>query len=102
MGGVSPSQVQAAYVGLGSYMLLLAGGGLLCSTLAPRSRTAGTWMVVALFVYGLVPYFCDALGNNIGRISSAPAPWFENLLESVASLSLFLRIEHIMATGFGE
>ena len=102
MGGVSPSQVQAAYVGLGSYMLMLAGGGLLCSTLAPRSRTAGTWMVVALFVYGLVPYFCDALGNNIGRISSAPAPWFENLLESVASLSLFLRIETIMATGFGE
>lgn len=56
MGGVSPAQVQAVYVGLGSYMVLLAGGGLLCSTLAPRTRTAGTWMVVALFVYGLVPF----------------------------------------------
>ena len=102
MGGVSPSQVQAAYVGLGSYMLLLAGGGLLCSTLAPRSRTAGTWMVIALFVYGLVPYCCHALRNYFARFSSAPASWFVNLLETVASMSLFLRIEHIMATGFGE
>ena len=102
LGGVSPSQVQAAYVGLTCYMLLLAGGGLLCSTLAPRSRTAGTWMVAALFVYGLVPYFCDALRNNIARFSSSSAPWFEDLLEAVASFSLFLRIGDIITTGFGE
>ena len=99
LGGVSPSQVQAAYVGLGSYMLLLAGGGLLCSTLAPRSRTAGTWMVVALFVYGLVPLFCDAMYNNIARSTATEVLWFDPLLETVASLSLFLRIETIMATG---
>ena len=102
MGGVSSSQVQAAYVGLTCYMLMLAGGGLLCSTLAPRSRTAGTWMVVALFVYGLVPYFCDTLRNNIARFLSFPAPWFEDLLEAIASFSLFLRIGDIITTGFGE
>ncbi|MEK6257498.1 MAG: hypothetical protein AABP62_02665 [Planctomycetota bacterium] len=102
LGGVSSAQVQAAYVSLTCYMLLLAGGGLLCSTLAPRSRTAGTWMVVALFVYGLVPYFCQTLRNNIARFSSAPASWFETLLEAVASFSLFLRIGDIITTGFGE
>ncbi len=102
MGGVSPSQVQAAYVGLVSYMLLLAGGGLLCSTLAPRSRTAGTWMVVALFVYGLVPLVCDAIYNRIARSSATEVLWCDPLLETVASLSLFQRIDTILATGFGE
>ena len=102
MGGVSQSQVNAAYVGLTSYMLMLAGGGLLCSTLAPRSRTAGTWMVVALFLYGLVPYFCYEIANNIARFNSVPLLQIEKLLSVIASLSLFLRIEDIMATGFGE
>lgn len=102
MGGVSQGQVNAAYVGLVSYMLMLAGGGLMCSTLAPRSRTAGTWMVVGLFLYGLVPYLCFEIGSNLGRVSSAAALWIEKSLQCVASLSLFLRIDAIMATGFGE
>ena len=102
MGGVSPSQVQAAYVGLTSYMLLLAGGGLLCSTLAPRSRTAGTWMVVALFVYGLVPYFCLEMSRYLRFAPAKTSSWLARSLNAVVEACVFLRIGDIITTGFGE
>lgn len=102
MGGVSQSQVNAAYVGLTSYMLLLAGGGLLCSTLAPLSRTAGTWMVIALFAYGVIPYFCQLTLLFVGISAGVPTPWWATLLTTVSSTCLFLRIGDIITTGFGE
>jgi len=103
MGGVSQSQVNAAYVGLTSYMLMLAGGGLLCSTLAPRSRTAGTWMVVALFVYGLVPYFCLEFFRWV-RFSPTQLGtwWIGQSLIAVKDACIFLRLGDIITTGFGE
>lgn len=102
MGGVSQSQVNAAYVGLTSYMLLLAGGGLLCSTLAPRSRSAGTWMVVALFVYGLVPYFCLEFARYLRFSPAQTASWLARSLNTVADTCVFLRLGDIITTGFGE
>ncbi|MEI8382978.1 MAG: hypothetical protein WCJ09_22850 [Planctomycetota bacterium] len=102
MGGVSLAQVQAVYVGLGSYMVLLAGGGLLCSTLAPRTRTAGTWMVVALFVYGVVPFLCQQLVSNITRFIRVPSHGFLMFLDTIASCSLFTRVGNIIVSGFGD
>ena len=40
LGGVSVSQVMAAFSMLSAYMLFLAGLGLLCSTVTPRSGAA--------------------------------------------------------------
>ncbi|MBS0203986.1 MAG: ABC transporter permease subunit [Planctomycetes bacterium] len=97
MGGVTSAQIQAAYIGLACYTLMLAGLGLLCSTLAPRSRTAGTWMVIALMAYGLIPYFCGYLGGLLTPYSTA-----DRYLQWIASMSLFRQAGAILATGFGE
>ncbi len=102
MGGVSQAQVNAAYVGLTSYMLMLAGGGLLCSTLAPRSRAAGTWMVLALFVYGMVPYLCLELARNLRITPAQTSTWLAQTLNAVADTCVFLRLGDIITTGFGE
>ena len=102
MGGVSQSQVDAAYVGLTSYMLMLAGVGLLCSTIASNNRRAGTWMVIALAAYVLIPFLCRELWSYCGfnRIGSQSI-WSYCLLV-VMSQSLFVQIESILTTGFGE
>ncbi len=56
LGGVTMHQVTAAYGTLTSYTLMLAGLGLFCSVVFPRSPTASFVMswIVGLFL--LVPW----------------------------------------------
>ncbi len=102
MGGVSQSQVDAAYVGLTGYMLMLAGVGLLCSTISSNSRRAGTWMVIALGAYVLVPYLCRELWRFGGFNRSGSPSILSYCLQAIMGQSLFVQIESILTTGFGE
>lgn len=99
MGGVTSAQIQAAYVGLACYTLMLAGLGLLCSTLAPRSRTASTWMVVILIAYGMIPYICGHMGRFLSLSTFSSIAGF---FHWIASMSLFQQANTILTTGFGE
>ena len=102
LGGVSTAQVQAAYVGLMSYMLLLAGFGLLCSTVAPRNRTASALMTLGLLGHLAVAYLCGELLSytiTYGYLSRQSL-WFR-LTDGIASSCVYLQINTIMASNFG-
>jgi ABC-type transport system involved in multi-copper enzyme maturation permease subunit len=102
MGGVMPIQVQAAYLGIVSYMVMLAGAGLLCSTLAPRSRTAGKWMVISLLVYASVPLLCREIWMYLGFNRWGSSTSIGYALQVCMSSSLFIQVESILTTGFNE
>ena len=102
LGGVSTAQVQAAHVGLMSYMLLLAGFGLLCSTVAPRSRTASALMTLGLFGHLAVAYLVGELLPYLTRFGSVPSKsaWF-GALEAVSESCVLLQVNTIMVSNFG-
>lgn len=98
MGGVTQSQVQAAYIGLIGFTLLMAGVGVLCSTIASSSRKAGTALVVILGLYVIIPFVCQALVAQTGIQRSSVVYG----LQYVAKMSLFVQIEEILNSGWGD
>ncbi|MBC8115539.1 MAG: hypothetical protein H7062_14235, partial [Candidatus Saccharimonas sp.] len=103
MGGVTPGQVSAAYIGLTAYMLLLAGYGLLCSTFSPRSRSAGTWMILGILAYVIVPYACsETLRYLASRSLLTAGTTFHSSLLWVSSISVFLQTGEILTSSYGQ
>lgn len=102
MGGVTRSQLQAVYVGLTGYLLMIAGLGLLCSTIASNSRKAGTLLVVFLAIYAVVPFICRELWRFFVSNRLAAPPLLGGILQVVFESSLFVQIGSILTTGFGE
>lgn len=99
LGGVATAQVTAVYVALTSYMLLLAGLGLLCSTVAPNSRSAGAWMSIALLAHAAVSYTClEALRYTVSRGGSV----WNHSLEWVASTCIYFETGRILTSSFTE
>ena len=98
MGGVTHSQVQAAYISLIGFTLLIAGVGVLCSTLASSSRAAGTSLVVVLGLYVIIPFVCQALLGRIGLQRSI----YAFVLQKTAMMSVFLQIEGILTSGWAD
>ncbi|MEI8379219.1 MAG: hypothetical protein WCJ09_03765 [Planctomycetota bacterium] len=98
MGGVTQSQVQAAYIGLIGFTLLMAGVGVLCSTIASSSRKAGTALVVILGLYVTIPFVCQALLAQMGLQRSMVVYG----LQYVAKMSLFIQIEKNLTSGWGD
>ena len=107
MGGVSQLQVAAVTVALLAYILLLSGFGLLCSTIAPRNRTAATLMTIGLVLYFVIPgvskWMC---WNHVrwlvknGLVEKPSIAWA--VLETVGSTCLFLQLGEILSTGFSQ
>lgn len=103
MGGVTPNQIQCAFVGLTSYVLMLSGLGLLCSTIAANNRSASVLMIAGLVIYLAVPYF--AYETHQGLVNNgllAPTSLWAKVLWQVGSTCLFLQITTIMTSAFGE
>ncbi len=99
LGGVATAQVTATFVGLTTYMLLLAGLGLLCSTVAPNSRTAGAWMSIGLLAHAAVSYSClEALRYTVSRGGSV----WSHSLEWVASTCIYFEMGRILTSSFTE
>lgn len=101
MGGVTPNQVRCAFVGLTAFMFLLAGLGLLCSTVAPRNRTAAALMILGLVIYLAVPYFAYEIYKFLvdRGLSSRTSTWVEVLWQT-SSMCLFLQIPTILTSTF--
>lgn len=94
MGGVTPNQLSAAYAAMVAYMVLLAGVGLLCSTLASRNRSASFWMTIATAVYSAVPVF---FAWNISL--RGPLPISNVVSTWIAESGVFLQIADILTSG---
>lgn len=98
MGGVTRDQVGSAYAGLLAYMLMLAGLGLLCSTLSSSNRTASLRLVVILFVYWLVPL----VAGRIVSVMTVTNSIYYGLLVFTSQICVFTRVGHILTSGFHE
>lgn len=101
MGGVSASQVNAVYLGLTAYMILLAGFGVLCSTIGTNNRSAGSWMIIGLAMYALIPLFAIKSLASAAK-SGFRWPFLAPLLEAVSTFSVFQQMGTILTTGFGD
>ena len=106
MGGVTSLQVQAVTLALVAYTIFLAGLGLLCSTLAPRSRSAGTMMIVGLVIYFVIPVIAQTLLALVSRkilqginTPTATESW-RRVLEGLEDACVFLRMGEILSTAF--
>lgn len=103
LGGVTPNQILCAFVGLTSYLLMLAGLGLLCSTVASSNRSASALMIVGLLIYAAVPYFAYETYQGLvaNGLLSPKSIWARSLWQ-ISSTCLFLQINTIMTSAFGE
>lgn len=108
MGGIMASQVWAITIALLAYMAFLAGFGLLCSTLAPRSQTAAAWMIVGLVLYVLIPVIAKEWSEAHASYQLAQGQVItqttitEILIGGIGQVSIFLELGRILTTGFGE
>lgn len=108
MGGVTTNQIWQVTLSLMAYMVFLAGFGLLCSTLAPRSRTAGAMMIVGLLCYIFVPQIARGVGwfykrwLNAGPVQTQRFDLLEIALDWIGEVCVFLRLEDILSTGFSS
>ena len=93
LGGITTDQVRSTYVAMIAYMIMLAGVGLLCSTLARRSRSASMWLTLSLLAYFAIPSFC--------QWSFVMSP-FVTRLDWIAQSCVFLQMGTILSSGFHE
>lgn len=106
MGGVTQDQISAAFIALASYMVLLFGVGLVCSTVGASNRQAIGWTIVGLSTYVLVPLFAAGARSALIRVgmanSGSHSQWILILVDQVTQVSVFQRMDVILTTGFDE
>jgi len=106
MGGITQTQVSAVYLGLTAYLVLLAGFGLLCSTIGSNNRSAATFMIAGLSVYVLVPLATASVVTYLQRRGMSAAAAHSNSVGPVSRGGFpVLRVSAdgwILTTGFGE
>lgn len=102
MGGVTQAQISAAYLGLGAYLVLLSGFGLLCSTIGSNNRSAATWMIVGMLTYFLVPRTAATVLTYLVSNKLVVATQVAAILEPIVRFSVFEQMGWILTTGFGE
>lgn len=102
LGGISTEQVLAAYASLISFSILLAGVGMLLSTVCSRSTLSTALMTGLLLAFYLVPLF----GREIARISirlGSANFWvkaFNRICEELIYLSPFESMGRVLSTGY--
>lgn len=107
LGGVTLSQVIAAYAALAAFLFWMANLGLFCSVVCARSRTASTLVVIALALFFLGTPILDLILNasiQEGWISKElfPVIWANSILDGLASASIISQVNSILTTGFSD
>jgi ABC-type transport system involved in multi-copper enzyme maturation permease subunit len=105
LGGVTLTQVLAAYCSLTAYMVLLANVGLLCSVAFRRGGMASsvTGILILLYMMSAVVIRFVALGLTTGGViarSGSTADTLEGAAHWWADASIAFRINEITTTGF--
>ncbi len=98
LGGVTQDQVWSTYIGMFAYMVMLAGVGLLCSTIAHRNRSASFRLSLLIVVYWLIPLLSNRLLLEIGM----KVPYLSKTLSFIGESCLFIQMGTILTTGFHE
>lgn len=101
LGGVTPLQINSLYLGLSAYLILLAGFGLLCSTVAPNNRIAACYMFLGLAVYTVIPLVISSQLKNWGGLKGM-SPLTSFVLDLLIRYSIFQQMGMIMTTGYGD
>ncbi|QDT88894.1 ABC transporter permease [Gimesia algae] len=107
LGGVTFSQVIAAYASLAAFLIGLSNLGLVCSVVCARSRAAATLVLISLILYFLGP---PLVGWCIdGAVS---AKWIsagslftrgtEDFIEKCYESSVLMQLSLILTSGFNE
>ena len=108
MGGVTSGQVWAVTIALMAYVAFLAGFGLLCSTTASTNKAAAWRMTGGLIAYFALPSIAMSLSLERARRIAAGTntwsfpDWIWTLVDGISGICIFLQMENILATGFGE
>jgi ABC-type transport system involved in multi-copper enzyme maturation permease subunit len=102
MGGVTQAQVSAVYLGMTAYLVLLAGFGLLCSTIGSNNRIAATYMTIGLSAYVLIPRLAAALFAFLTRNGVVGVIQASAILDPIIRFSVFEQMGWILTTGFGD
>ena len=105
LGGVSLTQIFAAYVALFSYLILLSSVALFASVACPRTSSAAVLTGGLLFVMFVVPYWLMAwIGIWVKLGILIDGNWFVrgvNLVcAGLVNAAPFTRINAILTTGF--
>ena len=98
LGGVTQDQVWSTYIGMLAYMVMLAGVGLLCSTIAHRNRSASFRLSLLIVVYWLIPLLSNRLLIEIGT----KVPYLSKILSVIGESCIFIQMGTILTTGFHE
>lgn len=103
LGGVTTNQVCGVFLGLIGYLSLLAGLGVLCSTVAPSNRQAASLTSLALLMWTLGTWGAIEIHRRLTQygILSSSSFWSQGL-EGIGSMSIFLRIGEILTSSFNE
>ncbi|MFK7776906.1 MAG: ABC transporter permease subunit [Gimesia sp.] len=107
LGGVTFSQVIAAYSALAAFLFCVANLGLVCSVFCARSRSASTLVVISLLFYFLgLPLFKWALSliANQGWVSAGSilVTYPQYLFDWLGQFSVLTQVNMILITGFNE
>jgi ABC-type transport system involved in multi-copper enzyme maturation permease subunit len=98
LGGVTKDQVWSTTLGMLAYMVMLAGIGMLCSTIAHRNRSASFRLVLVIIVYWLIPLLSNRLLIEIGT----KVPYLSKTLGVIGESCIFIQMGTILTTGFHE
>lgn len=101
LGGVTPMQINALYLGLMAYLILLAGFGVLCSTFASNNRAAARYVVIGIAVYILAPLIVRTVAFRSVSLKGPLSLTFF-ILERVVGFSAFQQIGEILTTGYSD
>lgn len=107
LGGVTFSQVIAAYTALAVFLFCLANLGLLCSVVCARSRSASTLVVLALLFYflgiPLLELITTVLAERRWVFADSTFVGYSKLFfDWLGQFSVLTQINMILITGFDK
>lgn len=107
LGGVTFSQVIAAYAALAVFLFCLSNLGLICSVVCTRSRAASTLVVLSLITYFLGPLLLTLLLDSLIHYrwiadGTMPVVYAERAIEWLGQTSVLNQTTVILTSGFNE
>ena len=102
LGGVTWSQVWAAYWMLFAHIVFMGSVGLLFSVVCRNSGWAITFSILALLVFFTVPPLTASLLSTAVNNGISALGWLKDVFAWMRDASAFVRTGEILSTGFNE